>query len=116
MTQHFRPEFLGRLTEIIPFAPMTLEMVQNILNVQLKTLYGALDKQGICLRISDEAAKVLAQLGFTPKYGARPLATVIRSQLRRPLSRKIISGEIGQGSVVDLVVDAKGELEWRTEK
>src|SRR5450432_3470863 len=116
MGQHFRPEFLGRLTEIIPFAPMTLEMVQNIFNVQMKTLYAALDKQGIQLKISEEASKVLAQLGFTPKYGARPLATVIRSQLRRPLSRKIISGEIGPGSLVNLGLDAKGELEWKIEK
>ena len=116
MTDHFRPEFLGRLTEIIPFAPMTLEMVQNIFNVQMKALYAALDKQGIQLKISGEASKVLAQMGFTPKYGARPLATVIRSQLRRPLSRKIISGEIGAGNTVNLVLDAKGELEWIIEK
>ena len=47
MAQHFRPEFLGRLTEIVPFAPMTEKMVQNILKVQLKSLYAALEKQGI---------------------------------------------------------------------
>ena len=111
MGQHFRPEFLGRLTEIVPFAPMTEEMVQNILQVQLRTLYAALEKQGITLSLSAAAASLLAQMGFTPKYGARPLTGVIRSQLRRPLSRKIISGEIQTGSTVTLDA-AAGELVW----
>ncbi|MEP7277791.1 MAG: ATP-dependent Clp protease ATP-binding subunit [Bacteroidota bacterium] len=116
MSQHFRPEFLGRLTEIVPFAPMTEQMVQNILQVQLKTLYAALEKQGIRLSISEKAGKVLAQMGFTPKYGARPLTGVIRSQLRRPLSRKIISGEIQAGSTVSLETDNKEELVWKVKK
>ena len=112
MAQHFRPEFLGRLTEIIPFAPMTEKMVQNILGIQLKTLFGALEKQGISLKISDNASTALAQMGFTPKYGARPLSGVIRSQLRRPLSRKIISGEIKAGTLIDLDVNENNELLW----
>ena len=116
MADHFRPEFLGRLTEIVPFAPMTEVMVQNILQVQLKSLYAALDKQGIALEISDKASAVLAQMGFTPKYGARPLTGVIRSQLRRPLSKKIISGEIQSGSSVLLDADENNELVWTVKK
>lgn len=102
MASHFRPEFLGRLTEIVPFAPMTKQMVQNILSIQLKTLFSALEKQGITLKVSDTAMNQLALSGFTPQYGARPLAGVIRSQLRRTLSRKIITGEIGAGCLIDL--------------
>ncbi|HEX9513143.1 MAG TPA: ATP-dependent Clp protease ATP-binding subunit [Puia sp.] len=113
MAKHFRPEFLGRLTEIIPFAPMNPEMVQNILRIQLKSLYAALEKQGIRLSISDKAYKILAQMGFTPQYGARPLGGVIRSQLRRPLSRKIISGEIGPGSLVEVDADEKDAITWK---
>ena len=113
MAKHFRPEFLGRLTEIIPFAPMNPEMVQNILRIQLKSLYAALEKQGIHLSISENALKVLAQMGFTPQYGARPLGGVIRSQLRKPLSRKIISGEIGPGSEVAVDVDEKDAIIWK---
>ncbi|HXB43179.1 MAG TPA: ATP-dependent Clp protease ATP-binding subunit [Puia sp.] len=116
MAPHFRPEFLGRLTEIIPFAPMTEKMVQNIFQIQLKSLYSALHKQGISLFISDEAAVMLAQMGFTPKYGARPLSGVIRSQLRRPLARKIISGELVHGNSVRLTVDEKNGLVWAIEK
>ena len=112
MSQHFRPEFLGRLTEIVPFAPMNETMVQNILRVQLKSLYSALEKQGITLSISDNAGAALAQMGFTPKYGARPLTGVIRSQLRRPLSRKIISGEIKPGDKIVLEKGNNNELEW----
>lgn len=116
MSQHFRPEFLGRLTEIVPFAPMNETMVQNILKVQLKSLYAALEKQGIALTISEPAAILLAQMGFTPKYGARPLGGVIRSQLRRPLSRKIISGEIRPGNKILLTTGNNNELEWIIEK
>lgn len=112
MGQHFRPEFLGRLTEIVPFAPMTESMVQNILKVQLKSLYAALEKQGISLTISDKAGLLLAQMGFTPKYGARPLSGVIRSQLRRPLSRKIISGEVKPGDKIMLDAGNNNELMW----
>lgn len=113
MAPHFRPEFLGRLTEIIPFAPMNENMVQNILKVQLRSLYAALEKQGITLNITEPALVHLAQMGFTPRYGARPLGGVIRSQLRKPLSRKIISGEIYQGTIVNLDIGAEGqELIW----
>ena len=116
MGQHFRPEFLGRLTEIIPFAPMNEMMVENILHIQLKSLFAGLEKQQIKLSISDIAAKTLAQMGFTPKYGARPLNTVIRSQLRRPLSRKIITGEIEPGNLIELDIDDNKELVWNIKK
>jgi ATP-dependent Clp protease ATP-binding subunit ClpB len=79
----------------------------------LRSLYTALEKQDIRLSITDAAAVVLARMGFTPRYGARPLTAVIRSQLRRPLSRKIISGEIMPGARI--VLDANGEeLVWKT--
>lgn len=116
MTQHFRLEFLGRLTEIIPFAPMTEEMVQNIFRIQSKSLFNSLEKLGIQLVISDKASKALAKMGFVPEYGARPLNGVIRSQLRKPLSRKIISQEIVQGSTAYLDVDVNDALEWKVER
>jgi ATP-dependent Clp protease ATP-binding subunit ClpB len=113
MADKFRPEFLGRLTEIIPFAPMTETMVRTILDIQLKSMHQALDKQGIKLLVTDDAKTVLAQQGFTPAYGARPLSSVIRSQLRRPLSRKIINGELKNGDEVCLQTNAEKLLEWK---
>jgi ATP-dependent Clp protease ATP-binding subunit ClpA len=112
MAQHFRPEFLGRLTEIVPFAPITETIAENIFRVQLKTLTEALEKQHIGLRLSSDVVRALSLQGFSPRYGARPLAGVIRGQLRRPLSRKIISGAIGAGNTVVVDVDENNELTW----
>lgn len=102
MGNHFRPEFLGRLTEIVPFAPMTQQMVERILEINLKDLYAALEKQQISLAITPQAKSKIAVLGFTPEYGARPLHGAIRSQVRRPLSKKIISGELTPGTTITL--------------
>ncbi|GAB3982539.1 ATP-dependent Clp protease ATP-binding subunit [Spirosoma terrae] len=110
MGRFFRPEFLGRLTEIIPFQPISEDAIINIFNIQLKPLLTLLDKQGITLTIDDAVRRQLALEGYTPKYGARPLRGVIRNRLRRPLSRMIVSGEIGKGSHLNLTANEAGEL------
>jgi ATP-dependent Clp protease ATP-binding subunit ClpA len=112
MTRYFRPEFLARVTEIVPFAPITEANVVKIFNIHLKKLFDTLSKQGISLHITEKATQHLATSGFTPKYGARPLTGVIRNQLRRPLSRMIISGKVTKGSVVNLDINEAGELIW----
>lgn len=112
MEKHFRPEFLGRLTEIIPFAPISEENVVKIFDIHLKNLLKSLENQGIDLQIDQDAKEILAKSGFTPKYGARPLIGVIRTELRRPLSKKIIAGEIGKGSVVHIKTGKNNELIW----
>ncbi|MDH7446825.1 ATP-dependent Clp protease ATP-binding subunit [Aquimarina sp. 2201CG14-23] len=114
MGRHFRPEFLGRLTEIVPFAPITKENVVKIFNIQLKDLHKALNKQEVTLELTEAAQEYLAYKGFTPKYGARPLRGVIRTDLRGPLSKMLITGKIGKGSKVSL--DIKDEkMEWSYE-
>ena len=112
MGKYFRPEFLARLTEIVPFAPISEQIVLNIFNIQLKSLLEPLDKQGITFNISANAREYLAKTGFTPKYGARPLKSVIRNQLRRPISKMIITGQVGKGDVINLDIDEKKELKW----
>lgn len=112
MSKHFRPEFLGRLTEIVPFAPMTEQMVARILDIHLKEVYASLEKQQIKLHLTPAAHKKLAIMGYTPEYGARPLGGVIRGQIRRPLSKKIISNELVAGGEAILDCDANGELFW----
>ena len=112
MDRHFRAEFLGRLTEIIPFAPMTEDMLQRILQVQLKDLYAALEAQGIGLTITPAAMLQLAHEGYSPEYGARPLAGAIRTYIRRPLARKMINGDLKDGDKIELSVDADGEFKW----
>jgi ATP-dependent Clp protease ATP-binding subunit ClpB len=112
MEKYFRPEFLGRLTEIVPFAPISEENVVKIFDIHLKSLTKALENQGIELVLEQEAKEELARSGFSPKFGARPLIGVIRTRLRRPLSRKIISGEIVKGQVVTVKSDSDKELIW----
>jgi ATP-dependent Clp protease ATP-binding subunit ClpB len=102
MSKHFRPEFLGRLTEIIPFAPISKDIALRILEIHMKSLYKTLENKKILLEVEPEAKEKLAVLGFNPQYGARPLIGVIRNQLRRPLSKMIISGQIAEGSKINL--------------
>jgi ATP-dependent Clp protease ATP-binding subunit ClpB len=112
MTRYFRPEFLARLTEIVPFSPITEEIVLNIFQIQLNNFIKILNLQGIDLVVEAKAKEYLAKSGFTPKYGARPISGVIRNQIRRPLSKKIISGEIKKGDKVNLSIDSNNELIW----
>jgi len=112
MEGHFRPEFLGRLTEIIPFAPISEKNVVKIFEIHLKNLYKSLEVLGIELNIEQKAKEMLAKSGFTPKYGARPLIGVIRNKLRKPLSKKIISGEIERGAVIKISTDKDDEIVW----
>jgi ATP-dependent Clp protease ATP-binding subunit ClpB len=112
MADHFRPEFLGRLTEIVPFAPISKDNIVRIFDIHLKNLYRMLELQGIELVIDDTAKEKLAISGFTPKYGARPLIGVIRNELRRPLSRRIIEGLVNRGSKVKVNLDKSGEICW----
>lgn len=114
MGRHFRPEFLGRLTEIVPFAPIAKENVVKIFNIQLKDLHKALNKQEVTLELTGAAQEFLAYKGFTPKYGARPLRGVIRNDLRGPLAKMLITGKIGKGSKVSLDIKDE-EMQWSYE-
>jgi len=111
MSGYFRPEFLARLTEIVPFAPISEDNAVRIFDIHLRSLTEPLRKQDITLMVTPSAGRYLALSGFTPKYGARQIKGVIRNQLRRPISRMIISHRIGKGNTVE--VRLKGdELEW----
>jgi len=113
MAKHFRPEFLARLSEIVPFKPIAEENVVRIFDIQLRSLTESLDKMGIGFSISDDAKSMLALGGFTPKYGARQLSGVIRNQLRRPISRYIISGELKKGQSINISKqESTDELAW----
>jgi ATP-dependent Clp protease ATP-binding subunit ClpB len=112
MSNYFRPEFLARLTEIVPFAPISKENVVKIFDIHLKSMLKILEDKGIKLEIEDVAKEKLALSGYTPKYGARPIVGVIRNQLRRPLSRMIIADKIKRGSEVRLIMDENDKVIW----
>lgn len=112
MQGNFRPEFLARLTEIVPFSPITEEIVLMIFNIHLKGLLKVLKEQNISLEISDEARHQIAMRGFNAQYGARPILGIIRKEIRRPLSKMIISGDIKAGDKVSLQLDEEKNLNW----
>lgn len=112
MTQYFRPEFLARISEIVPFSPITEIMLLKIFDIQLKSLITALEKQGISINIEQETKQLLASKGFTPKYGARQIVGNIRTYLRRPISKMIINAELPQGSTLEVKHDKDNQLTW----
>ncbi len=108
MQGYFRPEFLGRLTEIIPFSPITEDTVKRIFDIHMKGLLKQLEEQNITLEITPEAKRQIAMRGFNPQYGARPILGIIRKEIRHPLSKLIISGEVKGGDTV--VLDLKDNM------
>ena len=109
MRAHFRPEFLNRVDDIVLFKPLTLAEIKRIVELQLKLLRARLADRRIELELSDAAKEHIAREGYDPVYGARPLKRFLQRHAETPLSRKLISGEITDGSRV--TVDfKKGEL------
>lgn len=100
MQGQFRPEFLARLTEIVPFSPITPEMIDRIFDIHIQNLLKMLREQNISLTIDESARKYVTKVGFNAHYGARPILGIIRKEIRRPLSKLIISGDINSGDRV----------------
>jgi len=98
----FRPEFLARITEIVPFAPINETMAEKIFSIQLKSLKKSLDRLGIQLDVKQNAIHHLALDGFSSKYGARQISGVIRSELARPISKKIVKEEVKHGQLIEV--------------
>ncbi|HEY1978536.1 MAG TPA: ATP-dependent chaperone ClpB [Xanthobacteraceae bacterium] len=105
----FRPEFLNRLDEIILFNRLGRNEMKRIVDIQLKHLQKLLDDRKIVLEIDDKAKTWLANTGYDPVYGARPLKRVIQRQLQNPLAKMLLSGAIVDGETVRVTV-AEGKL------
>jgi ATP-dependent Clp protease ATP-binding subunit ClpC len=103
----FRPEFLNRVDEIIVFHPLTKEGVLEIVDIMLKRLNKHLESQRVSIEVTDAAKEFIAEEGYDPKFGARPLARAIRRHIENPLSSRIIGGEFGPGDKV--LVDRAGD-------
>lgn len=113
MQGQFRPEFLARLTEILPFSPITEEMIYKIFDIHIRNLVNSLEKQDIKLEIDDSAKQYITKVGFNTHYGARPVLGIIRKEIRRPLSKMIIAGDIFAGDTVIMKHDpVKNEMVW----
>lgn len=112
MSQHFRPEFLGRLTEVVPFAPINIEIAKAIFKLHLNRLQEQLISiKNISFDLSDGALEYLTNKGFSKKYGARPIAGIVRTYLKKTISKLIISEAILENEAI--VLDIKeDEFIW----
>ncbi|POX61588.1 AAA family ATPase [Streptomyces sp. Ru62] len=114
LREHFRPEFLNRIDEIVVFRQLTGEQLRQITDLLLETTRRLMDGQGVSVEFTSAAVDWLAERGYQPEYGARPLRRTIQREVDNQLSRLLLDGTISEGSRV--TVDARdGRLDFRTE-
>ena len=105
---HFRPEFLNRLDDMIVFDRLAREDMDGIVDIQLARLDKRLAKQGIQLELDEAARKWLADEGYDPVYGARPLKRVIQRSLQNELAEMLLAGDVGDGQRVTVSAGPEG--------
>jgi ATP-dependent Clp protease ATP-binding subunit ClpB len=103
--EHFRPEFLNRVDDIVVFHPLGKEQITTIAKIQLRSLRERLADKGYKLELSLAALDKIADAGFDPVYGARPLKRAIQTEIENPLAQKILAGDLGLDSVIRIDVD-----------
>ncbi|MGH7778521.1 MAG: ATP-dependent chaperone ClpB [Candidatus Binataceae bacterium] len=108
LRQSFRPEFLNRVDEIVVFHPLARAELRQIVEVQLGRLRKRLEDRKITIELNDKALDYLAEHGYDPSYGARPLKRLIQSELETALARKILTGDIRDGSMVKVNAGGRG--------
>jgi len=107
--QHFRPEFLNRVDDMVVFHPLTQDEIAEIVGIQLQYLQQRLLDREMRLELTDAAVAKLAEAGFDPVYGARPLKRAIQQRIENPLAQEILAGTLGPGDVVKVDVQ-DGEI------
>ncbi|MGW3070089.1 AAA family ATPase, partial [Streptomyces sp. NPDC001130] len=114
LREHFRPEFLNRIDEIVVFRQLTGEQLRQITGLLLAGTRRLLDGQGVAVGFTDAAVDWLAERGYQPEYGARPLRRTIQREVDNQLSRRLLDGTIAEGDRV--TVDVRdGRLDFRTD-
>jgi len=107
LQNHFRPEFLNRIDEIVTFHQLSKEHLAGIVDIQLRHVSKLLADKGYGLEVSEAAREYLAEVGYDPDFGARPLKRAIQRELQDSLALKILSGDFHEGDVIR--VDRGGE-------
>ncbi len=113
MRKTFRPEFLNRIDEIIIFEPLTIEHVTQIVDLQMKEIANRLAEQELYVSLTDDARHKLAELGYDPEFGARPLRRVLQRYVESPLSVQLLKGEYKRGDMVQVFVNDEGEIDFQ---
>ena len=112
--EHFKPEFLNRIDDIVIFHRLSREQITKIIDVQLERLHAMLHDRNISLVLEDSARELLAREGYDPNFGARPLKRAIQTLIQNPLAMKLLRGEVLPGQ--NIVVSARnGQMEFSTE-
>ena len=109
MRETFRPEFLNRIDEIVEFEPLTRDQIGEIVELQLARLRARLAERGLSLDLTNAAKEYLAEAGWDPTYGARPLKRAIQRLVENPLALRLLEGEFEEGDTVRVDVES-GEL------
>ena len=111
---HFRPEFLNRIDEVVIFSPLGREQIRRIVDLQVDVVRRYLEPRAIALEVTDPARDALAERGYDPDLGARPLKRLLQRELQNALALKLLSGEIKEGDRVTLDAAPGGALLWKT--
>ena len=109
LRSHFRPEFLNRVDDIVLFTPLTLTQIERIVDLQLAELRNRLAANQIQLEITSEARRLIAEHGYDPVYGARPLRRYIAHEVETKIGRALLRGDIAAGGTIDVNAE-NGEL------
>ncbi|HUA10820.1 MAG TPA: AAA family ATPase [Solirubrobacteraceae bacterium] len=116
LTKYFKPEFINRLDDVIPFQSLSREQLKEIVDIQVRQVVRRIEERGVAVTVTERAEELLGNLGYDPAYGARPLRRVIQKQLVDRLALAILKGEIKTGDEVmvdagdgELVLDAVGD-------
>jgi ATP-dependent Clp protease ATP-binding subunit ClpC len=106
---------LNRIDEVILFHTLSREDIQRIIDLQMKEIAGRLQEQGIRIELTGDAREKLAEEGYDPQFGARPLRRTLQRRIESPLSRKLLAGEFKEGDVVEVSTDREGYVFQRKE-
>ena len=109
LRRHFRPEFLNRVDETVIFDRLDPEQLGQIVSIQLERIAGVLSARGLSISVTDEAKAFLAERGFDPAYGARPLKRAIQTHLMNQLAVALLEGRLSEGDHVTVDLDEDGE-------
>jgi ATP-dependent Clp protease ATP-binding subunit ClpB len=112
LSRYFRPEFINRLDEIVVFNPLGPQEIKGIASLVLASTRQRLAERGISLEVDEAAMEFLAQRGYDPVYGARPLKRFVQKHLETPIARLLIAGEKTEGDSIFVTV-GQGGLELR---
>ena len=108
LKENLRPEFLNRIDEKIMFLPLTKEEIKIIAGFMLRKVHKNLARQELAIQLSDSAKDLLAEMGYDPQFGARPLKRVIEKQIVNQLAKEVLSGRFTAGETIYINTDKKG--------